>query len=195
MPVAGLDVHKRIVQACVLDEHGKVAHQARFACTREELTAFARKHLGKDFQVALEATTNTWAVVEVLAPLVGEVVVSNPLRTRAIAEAKVKTDKVDARVLAELLYCGYLPRVWIPDEATRQGRHLCTRRATLVARRTGIKNRLHAVLHQRLIHLDGDAGEPATPCHQAPPCKTAAHNVDSSLCHAPLLSATRFTGR
>ncbi len=59
--------------------------------------------------VALEATTNTWAIVRLVKPHVAEVVVSNPLRARAIADAKVKTDKVDAFVLAQLLRCDYLP--------------------------------------------------------------------------------------
>lgn len=151
MTVAGLDVHKKVVEACVLDEQGKVKTRLRFGCTRLGLEVFARRCLGPQCRVALEATTNTWAIVDILTPLVAEVVVSNPLRTRAIAEAKVKTDKVDARVLAELLYCGYLPRVWQPDAHTRLLRHLTARRAGLVAERTRIKNRLHAVFHQRLM--------------------------------------------
>lgn len=163
MAVAGLDVHKHVVAACVLDEQGKVRMRTRFACTRGALEAFARQHLDAHSRVVLEATTNTWAIVDILRALVGEVVVSNPLRTRAIAEAKVKTDKVDAQVLAELLHCDYLPRVWQPDEETRQLRHLTARRAGLVAERTRIKNRLHAVFHQRLMpvpkgDLFGQAG-------------------------------------
>ncbi len=78
-------------------------------------------------------------------------IVSNPLQTKAIAQAKVKTDKVDAHVLAQLLRCDFLPRVWEPDEPTQELRRLCSRRASLVADRTAIKNRLHAVLAQRLL--------------------------------------------
>ncbi|HSE95426.1 MAG TPA: IS110 family transposase [Methylomirabilota bacterium] len=58
---------------------------------------------------------------------------------------------MDALVLAQLLRCDYLPRVWQPDPATQALRHLTSRRATLVARRTGIKNRIHAVLHTELV--------------------------------------------
>lgn len=158
MPVAGLDVHKRVVEAVVIaDDDGHVLHRQRFACTRADLQLFAEQHLGKETRVALEATTNTWAVVAVLAPHVAEVVVSNPMRTRAIAEAKVKTDQVDALVLAQLLRTDFLPRVWTPDEKTRSRRQLCTRRASFVQDRTRIKNRIHAVLHQRLLappHVD-----------------------------------------
>lgn len=151
MLFAGLDIHKRVVEAVVLDERGKIRHRERFGCSRKELESFAKKHLSKKTRVALEATTNTWAVVGVLEPLVQEVVVSNPLRTRAIAEAKVKTDKVDALVLAQLLRTDFLPTVWKPDSATQQRRRMTTQRAGLVHDRTRIKNRIHAVLHQRLI--------------------------------------------
>src|SRR5512142_2751047 len=96
----GLDVHKTVVEAAIVDARGVVARRERFPCTREALAAFAAAHLHPDDRVALEATTNTWPVVDLLAPFVAEVVVSNPLRTRAIAEAKVKTDKVDAATLA-----------------------------------------------------------------------------------------------
>jgi transposase len=147
---AGLDIHKRVVEACVLDAAGQILRRDRFDLTPAKLTAFARL-LGAEAKVVVEATTNTWAVVRILKPHLAEVVVSNPLATKAIAQAKVKTDKVDALVLAQLLRCDFLPRVWEPDEATQELRRLSSRRASLVADRTGIKNRLHAVLAQRLL--------------------------------------------
>jgi transposase len=151
MRFVGLDVHKRVVEAAAVDAAGVLLFRDRFPCTREELSRFARTRLSPEDRVALEATTNTWAVVDVLSPLVSEVVVSNPLRTRAIAEAKVKTDKVDALVLAQLLRADFLPRVWTPDPRSRDLRSLTSRRASLIQDRTGVKNRLHAILHLRLI--------------------------------------------
>jgi transposase len=152
MRFAGLDVHKKVVEAVVIDQAGAILVRQRFPTERGALEAFAKQHLGPDVSVALEATTNTWGVVDILEPLVAEIVASNPLRTRAIAEAKVKTDKVDALVLAQLLRTDFLPRVWRPDDLTRQMRQLTTLRASLVADRTSLKNRIHAILHQRLIH-------------------------------------------
>src|SRR5207244_9637777 len=84
---------------------------------------------------------------------VKESVIGNPVKVRAIAEAKIKTDKVDSRVLAELLRCDYLPRVWQPDEETQRLRRLTHRRAALVSDRTRLKNRLHSILHHCLIPL------------------------------------------
>jgi transposase len=147
----GLDVHKHVVVACIVDARGQVLGRHSFPCTRAGLERFAHQHLRPTDQVALEATTNTWAVVNILKPFVAEVAVSNPLRTKAIAEAKIKTDKVDALVLAQLLRCEFLPRVWEPGPDTQSLRRLTARRASLVMDKTAIKNRIHAVLHQRLI--------------------------------------------
>ena len=160
----GLDVHKRVVEACILDHAGKVVFRCRFDnLDRHTLAAFARRHLRKTDHVALEASTNTWTVVDILRPFVAEVVVSNPMQTKAIAQAKVKTDKVDARVLAQLLRADFLPSVWMPDEQTRRLRELTGRRSALVHQRTAVRNRIHAVLAVRLItpppgELFGDDG-------------------------------------
>src|SRR5215510_12938013 len=147
----GLDVHKHVVVTCILGTRGQVFGRHQVPCTRAGLPRFARQHLRSTDRVVLEATANTWEVVNLLKPFVAEVVVSNPLRTKAIAEAKIKTDKVDALVLAQLLRCDFLPRVWEPGPDTQSLRRLTARRASLVMDKTAIKNRIHALLHQRLI--------------------------------------------
>lgn len=148
-----LDLHKKFTEACILLADGSVLVRLRFPTTRDALIAFAQQqHLSPtEDLLVVECTFNTWPVVETLTRFVKEVIVSNPLRTRAIAEAKIKTDKVDAFVLATLLRLDFLPRVWIPDPATQQARRITTERAVLVAERTRIKNRIHSVLHQRLL--------------------------------------------
>ena len=151
MTFAGLDLHKKEVEAALVDDQGNLLHRSRFAATREALEAFAKARLSPDAAVAVEATTNTWPVAAILQPLVHKVVVSNPLRTKAIACAKIKTDKVDALALAQLVRTGYLPEVWIPDDETRLMRQRSTERSMLSADRTRLKNRIHSVLHQRLI--------------------------------------------
>src|SRR3954452_23141979 len=106
--------------------------------------------LRRDDVVAVEATGNSDAIASLLIPIVGRVVVSNPSKTRAIAEAKVKTDKVDARILAQLLAADFLPSVWLPDDRTRALRRQVTRRAHLVRQRTRVKNQVHAILARNL---------------------------------------------
>jgi transposase len=151
MRYVGLDVHKRFARFCILDQAGGPVGGGEVSCEREELTRFAREQLRPDDCVALEASTNTWAVVDLISPHVGRVVVSNPLRTKAIAQAKIKTDKIDAKVLAHLLRCDYLPEVWEPDVQTRRLRQLVTLRTSLIGDRTRIKNRIQSILASRLI--------------------------------------------
>ena len=104
----GLDVHREFAQVAIWED-GVIWQAGRIQTTPEALRAFAASLCVSD-EVALEATGNTYAIARLLERQVGRVVVSNPQKTRAIAEAKVKTDKVDAAVLAGLLAANYLPR-------------------------------------------------------------------------------------
>jgi len=153
----GLDVHKRVMQVCIMDGLGKVLAEDRFEVSRERLVRFASEELSPEDHVALEATTNTWAIVDIVRPRVAKLCVSNPIQTKAIAQAKVKTDEVDARILAHLLRLNFLPLVWEPDAATRELRSWTAYRAGLVRQSTFLKNRIHSVLHQRLIQAPVDA--------------------------------------
>lgn len=161
MPFAALDLHKKEIEAVVLDDAGRITHRQRFPCTAAALTAFAQRHLTPQHHLAMEATFNTWAVADLLGPHVGSLTISNPLLTRAIAQAKIKTDKIDAAVLGHLLRLDYLPSVWIPDPATRELRSQTTERATLTHDRTRWKNRIHGLLNQRLIAAPANLFEPA----------------------------------
>ena len=147
----GLDVHKREITYCILAADGATIAQGKFSLDRKALRHFAKNTLHTSDQVALESTTNCWAVADIVKPHVARVVVSNPMATKAIAQSKIKTDKVDARVLAQLLRCDFLPEVWQPDVETRLRRQLSGRRASLVGQRTQLRNRIHSTLAMRLI--------------------------------------------
>jgi transposase len=97
-----------------------VRQAGRIELTPERLRDFAASLCASD-EFVIEATGSTHAIAWLLPGHVGRVVVvvvSYLQKTRAIAEAKVKTDKVDAAILAGLLAADYLPAVWLPDEAT-----------------------------------------------------------------------------
>jgi transposase len=149
MRVVGLDIHRSFAEAAMIDE-GRAQQLGRIDLVRERVIAFA-KRLGKETEVVVEATGNTMAVVGLMAPHVKRMVIANPLQVRAIAHAKVKTDKIDAMVLAKLHAAGFLPEVWQPDEATERLRRQVARRATIVQSRTRVKNRIQSVLHTNLI--------------------------------------------
>jgi transposase len=153
MRFVGLDLHKRTLEVCILDATGKVLARHSVVCERNTLEAFARAHLEPADKLAVEATTSTWAVSAIFRPFVAAIVVGNPMQTKAIAQAKVKTDKIDAEVLANLLRCDFLPEVWEPDSVTQRLRHLTGVRSALVADRTRFKNRIHGVLAGLLVVL------------------------------------------
>jgi transposase len=143
----GLDVHREFAQIAVWED-GRVRQAGQIALTDEALRIFADS-LGPEDEVAIEATCNTHAIVRLLEARVGRIVVSNPQKTRAIAEARVKTDKVDAAVLAELLAADYLPSVWVADQAIQALRRQVSRRAHIVRQRTRLKNQVQAILHRK----------------------------------------------
>jgi transposase len=153
----GIDLHKHLIVGHVVDETGKLLDTFRYdsvdAATLEHI---GRRRLRPDDHVVMEATTNCWAVVRALQPYAAQVVVSNPMATKAIAKAKVKTDKVDAAVLAHLLRLGYLPEVWQPDAQTRDLREWTARRSRLVGQRTAVINRIRSTLAQRLLDCPHD---------------------------------------
>jgi transposase len=150
----GLDIHKDVVEYCILDAAGKKLDGGRIVCEQTVLVNFAKNVLAKSDILAMEATTNTWSVVDILKPHVTKIVIGNPLKTKAIAEAKIKTDKVDAMILAQLLRCDFLPSVWIPDKKTRVLRRLSSFRKSLVQEATSTKNRIKGLLNHLLIKHD-----------------------------------------
>ena len=141
-----MDVHRSFAQVAVV-ENGLCRDEGRIGVKPQDLRAWAQT-LEPGDEVALEATTNSDAIATMLRPLVARVVVSNPRKTRAIAEAKVKTDKVDARIMAQLLAADFLP---VADDRTRTLRRVVMRRTHLVKQRTRLKNQVHAILSRNLV--------------------------------------------
>jgi transposase len=150
----GLDLAKRETQLAVLNSSGAQIQQKRFSTSREEFLKFASELKPGD-TVALEVTTNSTSIARLIRDnSKATVIISNPVKTRVIAEARIKTDKIDARVLAELARVGYLPEVWLPDEDTESLRQFITDRTSLVRRRTECKNTIHSILHRNLVRQE-----------------------------------------
>ena len=143
----GLDVHRDFCVVAICED-GKVRSGGRVPSTLEGLAMLAEGLLGTD-RVALEVTGSCWEVARILEPHVQRVVVVSPDDT-GISSARAKTDKLDARALATLLWRGELEAVWMPDERCRVLRRRLARRQQLVWSRTRAKNEIHAVLQRRL---------------------------------------------
>jgi transposase len=112
------------------------------------LATLAQSLLASD-RVALEVTGSCWEVARLLEAHVDRVIVVSPDDT-GITQARAKTDRLDARALAMLLWRGELEAVWMPDESCRVLRRRLARRQQLIWARTRSKNEIHAVLARRL---------------------------------------------
>jgi transposase len=143
----GLDVHRDFCEVAIC-EAGAVRSAGRIETSPDVLELFARS-LGPEDRVALEVTGGAWEIARILEPHVRRVVVVSPDDT-GIRQARAKTDRLDARTLARLLWAGELEAVWMPDERCRVMRRRLARREQLVRSRSRSKNEIHAVLMRRL---------------------------------------------
>src|SRR5208282_2378987 len=122
MRIIALDVHRSFAQTAILEDR-KLRDAGKIDLEYSRLLRFARK-LKPDDEIVIEATGNTSAIVRLLLPFVGRVVIANPILVRAIAWAKVKTDKIDAAVLAKLHASGFLPEVSGGQQEVHRGASL-----------------------------------------------------------------------
>ena len=155
-----LDIHKYYSVVAGVDREGK---EILAACRVEhlDLENWVIKHLLPTDRVVIESTTNAWHVYDLLEPLVGEVLVANPIKVKQIACARVKTDKKDTYILARLLAANLVPTVWVPPEHVRELRQLISHRRRMASMHTQVVNRMHSVAHRH--HLNHPKGKDFQP--------------------------------
>jgi transposase len=141
----GMDVHRNRTQVCVMDNKGNEVRNRNLVNDRR-LLATELSGLKKGTPVAFEAAYGTGWVAQLLSELGLEAHLAHPSGCRAIADAKLKYDRVDARTLANLLRTGYLAEAWLAPQEIREQRLLLRQRAWLVSLRTASKNRIRAQL-------------------------------------------------
>ena len=131
-------------------EAGEVRLAGQVKSQRAALKLFAQS-LDPADRVAMESTGPAMEIARILEPHVAQVIVANAQELRAISHARVKSDRYDARTLAQLLHAGMLESVWVPDATTQALRRRVARRAALVRQRTRAKNEIHAALARCLL--------------------------------------------
>lgn len=144
----GIDVHKKYSVFARMDERGKVLEEGRIDNTPEAVAAMLEPAQG-DAQVVLEACGLWPYFYDLLEPQGVAVSLAHPQRVKAIAHAKVKTDKVDARTLAHLLRADLIPQSYAPPREIRELRELLRARYAWTQQRTRAKNRIHGLLAKR----------------------------------------------
>jgi transposase len=162
MNSVGIDLHRNRSHVAAIDEQGELVLSRRIVNDRDAFLELLGR-LDGETRIAVEATYGWEWLAELLEDAGYEMHLAHPLRTRAIAAARVKTDAVDARTLAHLLRADLLPEAYIAPRELRDLRELLRHRAALVGMRTAVKNRVHAVLARHGVtnqHADlfGKAG-------------------------------------
>ena len=107
MNFIGVDLHKKIITVCVMDEKLAVLARKTLYCDQpDRIVEFFRQ--SRPFKVVVEATASYHWLVELIEPLAEAVLLAHPKKLRVIAESAKKTDRLDAQVLAEFLALGLI---------------------------------------------------------------------------------------
>lgn len=150
----GIDFHKQFSQVAVMDDKGKLIDERRLEHgDRDELKGYFSR-FQPSTSVALEATRNWYWLVDLLQEQGMNVKLVHAKKARIIAESTIKTDKVDARVIAHLDRCNFLPQAYIASPETRSERELLRYHISLVKLQTSVKNRVHAILSKHNVQYN-----------------------------------------
>jgi len=153
MNFVGLDIHKKFSYGVIKDEQGKELNRARFDNSEENFDSFLRDFRAEETKIVMESTGVWEYLYEMLENKGFEVKLANPVRTKAIASARVKTDAIDASTLADLLRANLIAESYVPCKEIRKLRDVVRQRKTLTKGRTQIKNKIHAILIRHGIKM------------------------------------------
>jgi len=152
----GLDIHRKFVQACVMDGDGTVMEQRRLQLAdAQEVMGFFGGFDSDSTEVVMEATIGWMWLADVLEAQQLDVHLAHMAGCKVIAESRCSTEKVDARTLAELLRVKFVPEAYPAPRQLRDQRMILRHREGLVQWRTAAKNKVHALLARYNIHLPG----------------------------------------
>ncbi len=143
---AGLDLSRRRLDVCLLDEAGELVAETAVGPDADGLRHLADRLRGQRVRAVIESMTGARFVHDTLEQLGWEVLVADAQKVKGLAPLACKTDRIDARVLAELSWRDLVPAIWLPDPSIRRERELARFRLHLVRHRTTLKNRVHATL-------------------------------------------------
>jgi transposase len=126
----GIDIHKEKLAGCIMDKDGNITREHIFPSSKEAVERFLCDIPNSELTIAIEACGMWRGTYKILTEMGYRVKLANPKKTHDIA-CKKKTDKIDAKILADLLRTKYLPEVWIPDEQTLRFRDLTRHKSTI----------------------------------------------------------------
>lgn len=151
MLYVGVDAHKAHSQMTVMDEAGTILERRRAKSTREGVLEALQHHRAdgsEPMKAVLEAGYGWGPLYDWIGEVANEVFLAHPLKVRAIADAKIKTDKIDSEMLAHLLRADLIPQAYAPSKEVRAVKRVLRQRMFLVRVQTMVKNRVRALLSQ-----------------------------------------------
>jgi len=147
----GIDLHKRTSFLTVLNKDGEVLAEKNLH--NEKVRSWVKENVPYESIAVIEATGNWSYLYDELENIIQQVVLVHPKKVKAIASAAVKTDRIDAGVLATLARLNYLPQAYAAPKELRNLRSLTRFRETRVRTKTKLKNGVHAILMKHNLHL------------------------------------------
>lgn len=157
----GMDLHKKTSTFVVKEKFGRVIQKKKLNTDREEVTNFLSSYRGAELVV--EPVSQWYVYADLIQKLDINVHLAHPMKVKAIAFAKVKTDSIDAGVLCDLLRSDLLPEAYFSPKEVRTWKETVRFRVSLVQMQTQTKNKIHSILfknamispHQHLFGIKG----------------------------------------
>jgi len=145
MNYVGIDLHKKTISLCLVNQEREVLNRKRFYChDPERIVAFFEEI--RPFEAVVEATASYEWLIGLIEPLADHVLLAHPKKMRVIAESTRKSDKLDAQVLAEFLALDMIPQAYRPSKRQRAHRILVRQRSYLSRRLTSVRNKVRRIL-------------------------------------------------
>ena len=140
----GMDLHKNTSSFSVKDKEGKVIDECKLPTEPSAIKGYLKRF--PDSSLAVEPVSQWYFYGDLIQGLGIDVHLANPLKVKAIASARVKTDKIDAGVLCDLLRSNLLPEAYFASPDARYWKEMVRYRSSLIRLRTQIKNKIHSIL-------------------------------------------------
>ena len=147
MLYVGVDHHTKTSHMTVVDESGEVVRRKGISSNGDDVRK-ALQDFNEPIKAVLEAGYNWGKMYDWLDEVADEVVLAHPKKVRAIAEARIKNDKIDSMTLAHLLRADLIPEAYACPADIRATKRVLRQRMFLVRIQTMLKNRMHALIHQ-----------------------------------------------
>ena len=149
----GMDLHKNTSTFSVKNSEGQELVCKKILTDKNDVTRFINsvKKKGDILSLAVEPVSQWYYYADLLENLGVDVHLAHPMRVKAIAAARIKTDKIDAGVLADLLRSNLLPEAYFSPIEVRGWKEQCRFRASLINLRAQVKNKIHAILFKHAL--------------------------------------------